>query len=67
MPQRPNEDDLTEYHAMGPHREVEYFFASDARLVTAAVTCCSSSICALFSIYICFHASMQSHGNVKDA
>lgn len=28
--QRPDTDELTEYHAIGPHREVEYFFASDA-------------------------------------
>lgn len=38
--QRPDEDDLTEYHAKGPHREVEYFFASDARLVLASVCSC---------------------------
>ncbi|KAK7506555.1 hypothetical protein BaRGS_00002030, partial [Batillaria attramentaria] len=29
-PQRPDVDDLTEYHAIGPNKEVEYFFASDA-------------------------------------
>ncbi|KAK7111390.1 glutamine--fructose-6-phosphate aminotransferase [isomerizing] 2-like isoform X1 [Littorina saxatilis] len=30
---RPDGDDLTEYHAIGPHREVEYFFASDASAI----------------------------------
>ncbi|KAL8565038.1 Glutamine--fructose-6-phosphate aminotransferase [isomerizing] 2 [Nucella lapillus] len=32
-PQRPDSDDLTEYHAVGPHKQVEYFFASDASAI----------------------------------
>jgi len=31
--QRPDNDDLTEYHAIGPHKELEYFFASDASAI----------------------------------
>ncbi|XP_076440959.1 glutamine--fructose-6-phosphate aminotransferase [isomerizing] 2-like isoform X2 [Babylonia areolata] len=33
VPQRPETDDLTEYHATGPHKQVEYFFASDASAI----------------------------------
>ncbi|XP_025095011.1 glutamine--fructose-6-phosphate aminotransferase [isomerizing] 2-like isoform X4 [Pomacea canaliculata] len=31
--QRNGNDDLTEYHAIGPQKEVEYFFASDASAI----------------------------------
>ena len=29
--QRQDRDGLSQYHAIGPHKEMEYFFASDAR------------------------------------
>ncbi|KAL8587498.1 Glutamine--fructose-6-phosphate aminotransferase [isomerizing] 2 [Nucella lapillus] len=31
--QRPDADELTEYHAIGPQKEVEYFLASDASAI----------------------------------